>query len=202
MKSKVINININSKEYIDEFYKHLRWYIIFKKKYIMKLNISDNINDSFKNELKEIERIFNIKDRHKRINAMYLSVCDYIDKYYIDKNVCEFKNDTCVCQRMGFEKAKINGCCGSCKYLEEHGCSIKSLACKLFYCRYMKKKNKIFKPNDIKVFKYFYSPAQKVIAKFNFFHTEEENCKLLYKNSILAFAFTKDAKVDRFKEVD
>lgn len=202
MKSRNLVININNKEDIDNFYKKLRYYILFKKKHILKLNIGNNINNYFKEELKEIERLFNIKDKNKKIHEVYLSICNYIDKFYIDKNICGFKDGTCMCQRMGIEKTKKNGCCGSCKYLGNKGCTIKSLACKIFYCRYIRNNYKIFKPNDIKVYKYFFSWKQKIIANVNFFKTEDENCNLLVKNSLLAYTFSKDADVDRFKEVD
>ena len=152
MKSKELNICINNKEDIDNFYKNLRKYIIFKNNHHMNLSISNNINDIFKEDLKEVERIFNIKNKKDRVYAMYNSVCDYIDNHYTLKNVCQFKDNTCVCQRMGFERVKVNGCCGSCKYLGENGCITKSLACKFFYCSYIKKHSHLFKPQDIKVF--------------------------------------------------
>ncbi|HIQ65014.1 MAG TPA: hypothetical protein IAC85_04660 [Candidatus Faecenecus gallistercoris] len=199
MKNNTIEIHIQNSQDISSFYRKLPFWKRFLNRKTMHLSISPKINSVFKRELESIEHAFNLKDKDERLRYVFEETCDYIDRNYVNLNFCEFQDGKCACQRAGKEKAIINGCCGTCEYLGDHGCTIKSLACKIFFCHYIKKKKKVFRLNDIKIAKYFFTPAQKVIANYNFFKTEEENLKALKKNSLLYFAFVdKEYKVKRF----
>lgn len=189
---------LNSGKDINKFYKKLSFLIKFRKSKKLKLKIGKNINKINTDELKSIEKAFNIKDKDKRLKFVFEEICNYIDTFYVNRNFCEFKNGKCVCQREKRAKTFTNGCCGTCEYLGIDGCTIKSLACKIFFCHYIKKKKKVFKLRDIKIAKYYFTPTQYIIANYNFFKTEEENLELLRKNSLLKFAFSKEKKVKRF----
>lgn len=196
---KTINISINNTDDINKFYKDIYKYKIFNSKDYLILNISKKINYIFRRELKQIEKAFNIKDKNKRLEYVYNTTCDNIDLYN-KNNPCEFDNcGQCASQRAHATKSKINGCCGNCSHLKKNGkCDTKSLACKIFYCKYIKKKKDIFKYKDLKLANIFFTIPQMLVAKYNFFNTTEDNINLIKKNSILAFMMTKEVKEERF----
>lgn len=199
MKKNTIEIDIKNAKDISSFYRKLPFLKRFCNQKKMHLSISPKINRVFKSELESIEHAFNLKNKDERLHYVFLETCDYIDRNYVNCNFCEFQDGICACQRAGKERATINGCCGTCEYLGDRGCTIKSLACKIFFCHYIKTKKKVFHLNDIKIARYFFTPAQKIIASYNFFKTEEENLKVLKKNSLLYFAFIdKEYKIKRF----
>ena len=57
---------------------------------VEKIAKEDNI------ELYNIMHAINIKDKSKRYSFIYDTVCDYIDKKYLECNYCDFKDDICV----------------------------------------------------------------------------------------------------------
>ena len=196
---KTIRIKINNKSDIDKFYKDIYKYKIFNKNDYIKLIISKKINSIYKRELKQIEEAFNIKDKDERLEYVFNATCDNIDLYN-SSNPCEFDDcGHCASQRAHVTKSRINGCCGDCHHLQEDGkCDTKSLACKIFYCRYIRKKKNIFKYRELKLANIFFTFPQMLVARYNFFYTTEGNLELMRKNSVLAFLFAKEVREKRF----
>ena len=195
MSKLVINIHNNME--LNTFYSHLKYYIRFRKKEIIEIK-AKNINEKDKEELFMIEKAFNIKDEYQRLEYVYQTLCDILDKD-IEKNICEFdKNGLCSAQRKGKCKSKINGCCGTCQYIGPKGCSITSLTCKTFYCSYIKKIKNPINYKDIKLYQYFLSIPQKLIVEANFWNSKEDNLKLLYKANYFTWLIHKNKKMKRF----
>lgn len=73
----------------------------------------------------------------KRISAAIGYASDFIDKENEINNMCDFKDNLCVCHRDNKKKG-ISGCCPSfCKYTKAGVCNQKCLACKIFMCDYL-----------------------------------------------------------------
>ena len=117
----------------------------------------------------------NIKDKSKRYSFIYDTVCDYIDKKYLECNYCDFKDDVCVFFRNHPKIMHKDGCCysdargGLCENLKNHRCQIKSISCKLYSCETLRNKKVYFKIKDIPLLKYFFNLKQKYILKYSFF---------------------------------
>ena len=117
----------------------------------------------------------NIKDKSKKYSFIYDTVCDYIDKKYLECNYCDFKDDVCVFFRNHPKIMHKDGCCysdargGLCENLKNHRCQIKSISCKLYSCEYLRNKKVYFKIKDIPLLKYFFNLKQKYILKYSFF---------------------------------
>ena len=130
----------------------------------------------------------NIKDLRDRYSYIYDIVCDYLDNTFKKNNWCDFKNNRCVSVRnSGHCSESVCGCCygskrGVCKYLDKDHCKIKSLSCKLFSCRYLKKKKKNIRIKDIPLLKYFFNIRQKYIIEYSLFKDKDEMIDLLIKN--------------------
>lgn len=41
----------------------------------------------------------------------YDCACDYLDEQFINKNLCDFKNDMCKCNRQKPKEKQVNSCC-------------------------------------------------------------------------------------------
>ena len=102
------SVNINSYKELNRFYSRLRLYKILYYKDSFCLNKISNISDYDKLELNCVIEAFNIKDKKSRISYVYDSACNYIDKKYVNENICEFKNDRCLYQRYSNNKFNMN----------------------------------------------------------------------------------------------
>ena len=129
---------------------------------------------------------------------IYNIVCDYLDSYFYDKNLCDFKNNKCK------EKENTNievGCCRhyknktlgpylignsfvNCEYLINHKCSTKCISCKLFTCDYLERKGIKFKIKDIFLLDTFFNPLQKYTLKMAKYTSEEEILNRLVKEKL------------------
>ena len=181
-----------------KFYSNIRKYAN-KKKVRLHLLIDDKdiINDKGLNRKKfdNMEYRYkvycihavNIKDSRKRYSYIYDIVCDYLDYQFIDLNVCGFKDNVClgVKNKSHCPESK-NGCCygtnrGLCKKYVNGKCTIKSISCKLFTCRYLRKQDVMFKINSIPLLKYFFNPMQKFILWDSIFKDKDAIIELLMK---------------------
>lgn len=137
----------------------------------------------------------NIKNKKKRLDFIYEKTCELLDDDFYGKNICEFKNNKCIHDRL--HNASCNGCCMNndgtkmCKYLDKGRCKIKCLACKFHICYCIRQKGYKCKINDIYMLKYLYNWKQKIIIYNDFFMTKEEVLNDVYKNSIIAWTFKK-----------
>ena len=141
------------------------------EKYLKK-DIKDNLRDMI-----TIMHAINIKDKYKRYDYIYDTVCNYLDER-IKTNYCEFKDDVCLKYRIKNPNHK-NGCCeckgrGKCKYLIDSVCTMKScMACKLFTCHTLKKKGINQNINDFALTKYFFNNKEKDILQFSYWTPKE-----------------------------
>ena len=115
--------------------------------------------------------IFNLKRRKKEIENIYDSVCDILDDYYKDKNLCEFDCNRCLVQRKN--NKHYNGCCRKCVHWSATGCKTRNITCKFYYCYLVKEKNKILTYDEIALLNKF-SFRQRILIKHNYFSSREE----------------------------
>ena len=169
-----INFYKNIKKYKD---KDSKLYFNYDKK---------NIDDELNFKILSIKAA-NIKDINKRYNYIYDEVCNYLDKKFNNENICDFNNNKCISVRNKSHCSEsLNGCCygkkrGLCKSFKDGRCTIKSISCKLFTCRYLRHNNIRFKTNDIPLLKYFFNIKQKFIIETSLFKDKEEILTLLMK---------------------
>lgn len=197
MTKSIVIKKINGKYKIPKF---IRFRIKKNKKY--EFEYKGNLYDREIKDNKEIRQIslfveaLNIKDKKRRLEFIYDKSCDLLDDDFYGKNICEFKNNKCMHDRI--HSSSMDGCCRSndnnkkCKYIINHKCSIKCLACKFHICYCVRKKGYKYKVNDILMLKYLYNWKQKLIIYNDFFMTKQEVLKDVYRNSIIYWVlFTK-----------
>lgn len=177
-----IIINLTTKE---DALKQIKKYLRKDQKYKIKLKNNLNNTDCSK-QIEELVEAFNIKDIRKRYIYIYDTVCDYLDEKFQRDNICDFKNNKCIAVREGGYFENNCGCCygpkrGKCKYLINNKCTIKSISCKLFTCRYLKKNNTKFLIKDIPLLNIFFNYKQKYIISYSIFTDKEEMIKRLLK---------------------
>ena len=162
--------------------------IIEKTKQFLLDNKDSNINE----KLDLLDHILSIPKRKERYSLLYDALCDYLDDYFYNKNICEFKCNTCAKKRLLAKRDGTypyeNGCCYGvlkkelCHYLGKDGkCTIRNLACKLYTCNYLKEKGYHFKLKNIYLSKYTLSPFQKYYLTHKFFEPKEKVLKGLLK---------------------
>lgn len=163
-------------------YKLLKKYIKKPSEYEIVLNTND---EDIINSFKAIE----IKDKVKRNEFIYDTICDMLDKKWNKASPCKFCNNRCIASRNNYMDKEYDGCCYSfkrkrigkvkkekCIHLkDDKTCDTKNISCKLFTCNYLKK-NKLFNTSfdDYLLLKLFYNKKEKLIIKYNFFKTREE----------------------------
>ncbi len=141
------------------------------EKYLKK-DISNDLRDII-----TIMHAINIKDKYKRYDYIYDTVCGYLDER-IKTNYCEFKDNICVKYRNKGSNHE-NGCCeckgrGRCKYLIDGVCTMKScMACKLFTCHTLKKLGITQNINDFVLTRYFFDTKEKDILQFSYWTPKE-----------------------------
>lgn len=129
-------------------------------------------------ELNKLINILNIKNRYKRINKIIEELSNYIDLYYKDCKLCDFKSSKCICHR-NINKNYINGCCRMCLYQSDKGCTTKNVACKLFLCSHAIIDIKRLELNDIYISKLL-NPYQRFVLSCDYFSTIEQVTMDLY----------------------
>lgn len=163
--------------------KKLFKYMFLYRSFIFKFTKFET--DSKDIELIKLIELLNIKNKYKRIYRIINDTCDYIDKYYNNKNICTFKNNTCICHRKQNLEYK-NGCCRHCFHQSNKGCTTKNIACKMFYCSYRKDKNiNVLTYKDLILLKIL-SPIELLILKSDYFRTIEEVSKDIYLGFFIA----------------
>lgn len=183
--------------YLDEerFYHKIKKYINKDVRVHFNYNDLDIVDDSFLKDSYDDNLKFkiymihaiNLKDLRMRYSYIYDVVCEYLDKSFEKNNWCDFQNNRCVAVRNKTHCSEsLCGCCygskrGICKNLDKNHCKIKSLSCKLFSCRYLKKRKKNIKINDIVLLKYFFNTKQKFIIEYSIFKDKDEMIDLLLK---------------------
>ena len=91
----------------------------------------------------EIIKVDNIKEKY---SIIYDEICDYLNKDFIQNGYCDFKNNKCIAQRKHklYPPNRNNGCCSiqikKCPNLKDGNCTVECVACKLFSCKFLKKR--------------------------------------------------------------
>lgn len=190
---KVIYLNSNN---VNLFYRKFRLY-----KFLSHFNINFiinycgkeyTLNDKYPQELGIILNmtdILNTRNKKEKYNKIYDRACDYLDNEFRTKNICDFKNNMCRCNREKCKDKQVSSCCESLKSRkicenfdnEKKECKIKSLGCKLFVCPYLIKKGYYYRTGNVPYLKYFLSPRQKLIALTSHFKDKDENVNKMIK---------------------
>ena len=187
--------------------------------YTLNINLKISINNSYilgyiygKNSIFTPDFIntlyaLSIKDQKSKYEFIYDITCKYLDDQFIQNNYCDFKNNQCFANRNNSTAHCDMGCCYSfeyasffeptfiknthlCKYLKNKTCSTYCIACKLFTCKALRKKNIHFEINKYLLLNCFFDSKQHLILKHNFFKTKEEILvKLLEKNNTPYFIY-------------
>ena len=127
---------------------------------------------------KLIIQALNIKGRYQRIYYLIDTLCNQIDDYYRENNMCDFCHSQCICHRtLGFDYQ--NGCCRKCFYQSSHGCTTKNFACKMFYCSYANSSIRRLSYDDLDLLKVF-TPLQRFVLKSDYFSSIKEVSRDLY----------------------
>lgn len=181
MEEVIITLNHNLEQCLLEIKKYLRK----DQRYFLRLQVKGK-NKKEEQTLKEIITAFNEKDIEKRYRYIYDRVCSYLDRIFKEQNICDFQNNRCIAVRTRHYCESEKGCCygqkrGTCKYLKNHTCSIKSLSCKLFTCKYLRKRKKKFLIREIPLLNLFFNYKQKYIISYSIFIDEDEMIKKLLK---------------------
>lgn len=161
------------------------------------LKAKDESNRRFETLLDSVFKILDMSDISKIYSYIYDEICDDLDNKFSKCNYCDFSNDMCVAQKLGISAHSTMGCCymhtyskimsvpkdlGICKYLDGKKCSEKCMACKLFTCKYLRKRGISFSINDYEIYRNFFTKKQCKILKETFFTPKEEVIKLLLKD--------------------
>ena len=133
---------------------------------------------------REIENILNEQDIEEKYSLIYDYIYDYAKRQFIDNNYCDFKDGTCIANRLGKSIHLDNGCCyqykkGLCNYLSQNGCAIKCLPCQLYMCKYLEDKFKKLKIEKIFPIKKVFNLRQQGILKNSYFKDKGEVIKKL-----------------------
>lgn len=177
------------------------YYYIFEEKKLAFIisNYSDEI-------IQCLKALF-ISNTNKRINYLYDTICDNLDKIWSVQNPCKFCNNQCVASRNHMTSHKEDGCCYSfeysknpfstsflknfhkCKYLgNDKHCTAQNISCKLFTCNYLKKKTSFnINMDDQILINTFFNKKQKLILKYNFFKTKEEIINKLQESNNIPY---------------
>ena len=132
----------------------------------------------------EIDRILNIEDTKSK----YEAILDYISNYLIKNkkiyDMCDFKDNKCIANRLNKSIEKEDGCCyifkkGKCDKLKNKKCSIDCITCKLFICDYLEKKYGKINLNDIFPVNKVFNKKQQYIIKSSFFKDKKEIINIL-----------------------
>lgn len=101
---------------------------------------------------------------YKKLSQTILYACDYLDMENQMNNMCDFKDNQCVCHR---EKGKkgTTGCCPSfCKFTKSGVCKVKNLSCKIFMCDFLEERGYYFSPHGVPIMKLHMSVFERLAS--------------------------------------
>lgn len=135
------------------------------------------------------QKVYEILEE-KDIEKQYNMIIDYLSNYLINNikiyEMCDFKDNKCIANRLNKSVAKINGCCyifrkGLCPNLDlkNKKCTIDCISCKLLICSYLEKKYGKIKLEKIFPLKKVFNRRQIEIVKRSFFKDKKEIITLL-----------------------
>ncbi len=189
------NISINNEEDYQAFLKKLPKYRGIRGRFT-DFVITGSVHTE---ELQDLSKALNIKNRRKRITYIYDRACDIIDSYNEKNGICCRYNDQGICEDPKHQTRK-NGCCCHCYLQSSSGCPDRNLSCKFYFCDHICKKFKPLTMEDIDLLKMF-TVSQREIIKNNVFVTRKTYIKLLCLGSYLLFCMYSVIKFYRIKNV-
>lgn len=136
-------------------------------------------------EISNLIYTLSIKDKKERVNYIYDSIYDYLEKDIKDYDYCNFINDKCIAQRdtlnnTNWPLCETNGCCynihqkHTCNNLNKADCTIHCISCRLFTCKYLKDKGIDYNIHKNLQVKCFLSPIKKPELVYNFYLEKEK----------------------------
>ena len=143
-------------------------------------------------ELINLIDILMCKNKKEMYEHIYDALCDYLDNDCRKYNYCNFENGKCIAQRDISNKTeypvnKCNGCCFDvdkrieCNKLQNGACTIRSISCKLFICKYLRDRGISYPTNKNLYIKCFLNFIQRPVFVWSFFKTKEEIINKLLK---------------------
>jgi len=170
-----LNRIIRSTRMINKFCdrKNLKFEVFYKGK-----SINEKVKEKKVLVLAQLVKAINIKNIWDKYSYIYDTVCDNVGKEFKEHNYCKFHNEQCVENIYGKSCRSVNGCCyyngEMCQYWKNGKCQISCISCKLFTCRYLRKKGIKFSPSKIPLLKYFLNYRQRSIVEDNMSTPKEE----------------------------
>ncbi len=154
------------------------------KMYVLSYKESDNY---YLNVLYDLITLYKIKDKKEKYHFVYNKICDELDSYFINYNLCDFQDNHCVAKRELIGKFKEetlqNGCCYTkgrvCPFFINGVCTKRCIADKIFTCRYLKRKGIRFRVTDFLLLKEILNIKGLYLVDEKLFHDEEEMYKIL-----------------------
>ena len=155
-------------------------------------------NDNLRWSLVSCLNIAKIKDKTERLYKAYDASCKYLDNEFVNKNLCEFKNDVCL-EKSCYDVK--NGCCHQfknkifgavlesqpeilCRFQKDKHCTADCLGCKLFVCNTIKyKKGVHYTTFNVPIIKYYFNIIQKILIKCIVFTHKDDVLKVLKRFS-------------------
>lgn len=211
---KVINkVEKQKKQFLKNNTVTIKYIINLENQNIDELN--GQLNNLLYNLIHSLIAI-NFNSKKEKYKYLYDVVCDYLDKEFIENNLCDFKDGKCIANRTGQTPHKDNGCCynvkyighldfkvcGYCTKLSEKGCTIKCISCKFFTCRYYQKQGISFEPKSIFLINTFFNKSQMLILKYNIYRTKDEIIDKLLSDKLLPYFLSLTTKSYYIKESD
>jgi len=174
-----------------------------KIKDIYLVNYDKNINNNYM--IYELDNLISayLLNYEDRINFIYDYMCDYLDKEFNDFNLCDFRDNKCVSRRElecnGCKNPVVYGCCYTkgrvCPNLINSRCTIKSLPCKFFTCRYLEKRGIKYRPWNYLIIRLFLSYKQMSILDQYLYTPKEVIMKRLLKKRSFDYLFNGIRKI-------
>lgn len=199
---------IKNRVLLSIYNKIIKIYKYCKKK---NLNIKDiyliNYDKSLNNNymIKELDNLISVYllNYEDRINYIYDYMCDYLDSEFVRFNLCDFKDNKCVSRRdlecKGCKNPVTYGCCYTigrvCPNLVNSRCTIKSLPCKFFTCRYLEKRGIKYRPWNYLIVKLFLNYRQMIILDQSLYTPKEIIMNRLLKRNRVDYIYNGIKKV-------
>lgn len=165
-----------------------------KKKNISFSSLLGIVNDNlylpyFIFDLHHILYVNSIESVEQKISYIYDFMCSSLKNEFISNSICDFRCDKCIAKRIyessGGKGPFVYGCCYTkgrvCKYLVHGNCTVDSVSCRLFSCRYLKSLGISYFVSDFLLCKFFLNFRQRKILDDGIAKPKEEMMKLLLK---------------------
>lgn len=164
----------------------------------MKKNNFELYNQSFsEDEIREINAVLDLPDLYSQYNYIYNQACEELDEMFAQDNYCDLRKNVCACQRnesrivmeilnrfykLNYSKEfGLRVDAGLCYKLDGKTEAQKCIACKLYTCKYLRKRKIKVKPDDIFLIKIFFNKRQKLYIERAFFKSQEDIVRKLVK---------------------